>query len=132
MLEWELSRKAKRSKTIKDAQQAKFIEEKKNKSLIEKLSQIEQDLNDSKETSAKSKTQIEFLSTKVTRQDKLIKRVIVLLIISILLILIALFGFYFYESLSIVGKIFNWVLSAGAFFSLGNLILNGIKFFRKN
>jgi len=130
IVEWERSRKAKRIKTIKDTQDAKADEERKNKDLVEKLEKIESELKDTKAAMVGSQTQIEELSAKVKKQDKRTKRIIRWLVATLIIATISITGFYFYESLSFVVKIGNWIMSAGALFSLGNFILNAIKFFK--
>jgi len=130
IVEWERSRKAKRTKTIKDAQYSKVEEEQKNKELQEKLTKIELDLSNAKSSSDNSQTQIEILSIEVARQKKIIKRLIYSLVVTVVIACIVFTGFYFYESLNWIVKIFNWILSAGGLFGLGSFIINAIKFFK--
>ncbi|MFW5872002.1 MAG: hypothetical protein ACOCUT_02750, partial [bacterium] len=130
IVEWERSRKAKRIKTIKDTQDAKADEERKNKDLNDKLEKIESELKDTKSAMAGSQTQIEVLSARIDKQDKRIRKIIWSLIATVIIAAISFTGFYFYESLNFIVKIFNWIMSAGALFSLGNFILNAIKFFK--
>lgn len=130
IVEWEKSRKAKRIKTIKDAQSAQTSEEQKNKKLHEKLNKIESDLSAAKSVSDSSQTKIELLSLEVERQKKLLNRVFIWLLITILIGVIVYLGFHFYSALSYALKIFNWILGAGGLFGLINLIFNAIKFFK--
>ena len=132
IVEWERNRKAKRIKAIKDAQAGKFEEEAKNKDLAEKISKIESDLADNKFDALTSKTQIEQLSSDIEKQKGLVKRIFIYLFITIIVVGLSIAGFYFYESLSIIVKILNWIMTAGALFSLGNFILNAIKFYKGN
>jgi len=130
IVEWERSRKAKRIKTIKETQEAKAEEEQKNQELKDKLEKIVSDLNDAKSATENSQTLIEVLSAKVEKQDKIIKRIIWSFCATVLIAGIAVTGFYFYESLNWIVKIFNWIMSAGALFGLGNFIFNAIRFFK--
>lgn len=130
IVEWERSRKAKRIKIIKDTQEANEDEKQRNKELNEKLEKIESDLKAAMSVSEDSQTQIEMLSAKVDKQNKIIKKIIWSFIATVLIAAISVTGFYFYESLNLFVKIFNWVMSAGALFGLGNFIFNAIRFFK--
>ena len=130
IVEKERSRRAKNVKEIKEAQAAKNQEETKSKELQERLDKIEKDLAKAQSSSETSQTQLEVLSEKVTNQERLLKRIIWTLIITIVIAGIAVAGFYVYETLSIALKIFNWILSAGVLFGFGSFILNLIKFFK--
>lgn len=130
IVEKERSRRAKNVKEIKEAQAAKNQEETKSKELQERLDKIEKDLAKAQSSSETSQTQLEVLSEKVTNQERLLKRIIWTLIITIVIAGIAVAGFYVYETLSIALKIFNWILSAGGLFGFGSFILNLIKFFK--
>jgi cation transport ATPase len=130
IVEKERSRRAKNVKEIKEAQAAKNQEVSKSKELQERLNKIESDLAQAQSSSETSQTQLEVLSEKVIKQERLLKRIIWTFIITVIVAGIALAGFYFYESLNWIVKIFNWILSAGGLFGLGNLIFNAIKFFK--
>lgn len=130
IVEWERSRKAKRIKAIKDAQFSKSEQEKKSKELQERLSQIEDALKSAQSESGNSKTQIEILNEKVEKQARILKRIIWSVVFALLFTAIGVFCFYFYEALHGVGKVFSFIMSGGALYSLGNLILNVIKFFK--
>jgi hypothetical protein len=129
IVEAEKSRKANRIKAVKDAQSAKSEEEQKNKLLSEKLAKIESDLVIIKDDSS---TQIEELSTKLENQGKLMRRILIYLVVTIIIGVIVFFGFYFHEFHSLIIRIFNWILTAGGLFSLGSFIFNALKYFKKN
>lgn len=130
IVEKERSRRAKSVKEIKEAQAAKNQEESKSKELQERLDKIEKDLAQAQSNSEASQTQLEILSEKVTKQEKLFKRIIWTLVITIIVAGLAITGFYFYEALSVAQKIFNWILSAGGLFGFGSFVINLIKFFK--
>lgn len=130
IVEKERSRRAKSVKEIKEAQAAKNQEELKSKELQERLDKIEKDLAQAQSNSEASQTQLEILSEKVTKQEKLFKRIIWTLVITIIVAGLAITGFYFYEALSVAQKIFNWILSAGGLFGFGSFVINLIKFFK--
>lgn len=130
IVEKERSRRAKNVKEIKEAQAAKNQEESRSRELQERLDKIEKDLALAQSNSETSQTQLEILLEKVTKQEKLFKRIIWTLVITIIVAGLAIAGFYFYETLSYVQKIFNWILSAGGLFGLGSFIINLIKFFK--
>lgn len=130
IVEWERSRKAKRIKAIKDAQASKADEENRSKELQNRLAQIESELKTAKNQTDTSKTQIEELSEKVSRQERRLRRIIWSLIIGLILGVIGFIGFYNFDILHILGKVFSFILSAGALFSLGTFILNLMRFFK--
>jgi predicted nucleic acid-binding protein len=130
IVEKERSRRAKNVKEIKEAQAAKNQEESKSKELQERLDKIEKDLAHAQSSSETSQTQLEILFEKVKQQEKLVRRVIRWLIAAVVLITFSIIGFYFYESLHLLGKIFNLIMSGGALYSLGSFIINAIKFFK--
>ena len=130
IVEKERSRRAKNVKEIKEAHAAKNQEVSKSNDLQERLNKIEGDLAQAQSSSETSQTQLEILSEKVLKQERLLKRIIRSFIITVIVAGIAVAGFYFYESLNWIVKIFNWILSAGGLFGLGNLIFNAIKFFK--
>ena len=130
IVEKERSRRAKNVKEIKEAQSAKSQEESKSRELQERLNKIETDLANAQSSSETSQTQLEILSEKVIKQERLLKRIIWTFIITIIIAGIAIAGFYFYQTLSIALKIFNWILSAGGLFGLGSFIINLIKFIK--
>lgn len=130
IVEKERSRRAKNLKEIKEAQAAKNQEESKSKELQERLDKIEKDLAQAQSNSETSQTQLEILSEKVTKQAKLLKRIIWTLVITIIVGGLAIIGFYFYEALSVAQKIFNWILSAGGLFGFGSFVINLIKFLK--
>jgi len=130
IVEKERSRRAKNVKEIKEAQAAKNQEESRSKELQERLDKIEKDLALAQSNSETSQTQLEILSEKVTKQEKLFKRIIWTLLITIIVAGLAIAGFFFYETLSYAQKIFNWILSAGGLFGFGSFIINLIKFLK--
>jgi len=131
IVEAEKTRKASRTKAVKDAQSAKTEEEEKNKLLTDKLAKIESDLAIAEHNSTSSTTQIEKLSIEIAKQGKLIRRIFIFLVITIIAGGLSILGFFFYESLSLIIKIFNWILTAGGLFGFGNFILNSIKFLKE-
>jgi hypothetical protein len=130
IVEKERSRRAKNVKEIKEAQAAKNQEVSKSNDLQERLNKIEGDLAQAQSSSETSQTQLEILSEKVLKQERLLKRIIWSFIITVIVAGISVVGFYIYETLTIALKIFNWILSAGGLFGLGSFIINAIKFFK--
>lgn len=128
IVEVEKSRKASRIKAVKDAQSVSNEEKEKNKLLSNKLAKIESDLAMAIDGSTSSTTQIEELSKRLERQGKLINKILILLAITFILGGISTLGFFFYESISFIIKIFNWIIAAGGLWGLFNLIINAIKF----
>lgn len=129
IVEWEKSRKAKRTKAIKDAQTAKQEEENKNKELIKRLAEIEANLSDSSSIATENTTKIELLSSQITNERKRYNKIL----FSLALILIVLILMYLNANSYIdIKGIYEWILKAGGLFGLGNLIFNAIKFFKKD
>lgn len=131
IVEWEKSRKAKRIKAIKDAQLAKQEEEEKNKVLIDKLAKIESDLVGTQSDVSDTTTKIEKLTITLQKQKKLIRNILISIGVIVVTGGVSIIGFNRYNILSLVEKIFNWIMGAGGLFGLGNLIFNAVKFFKK-
>ncbi len=129
IVEWEKSRKAKRTKAIKDAQIAKQEEVEKNKELAKRLAEIETNLNNSNFNMYENSTKIELLSSKISQQRKSTNRIL----FSIALIVIVSLIYYLkVQGLIDFKSIYEWILGAGGLFGLGNLIFNAIRFFKKD
>lgn len=131
IVEWEKSRKAKRIKAIKDAQTVAQAQEEKNKELIEKLALIESELEGTQTDVSNTTTKIEKLSITIEKQRKLLRNILISILGIVVAWGLAFIGFYNYNFLTAVEKIFNWIMGAGGLFGLGNLIINAIKFFNK-
>lgn len=129
IVEWEKSRKAKRTKAIKDAQLAKQEEVEKNKELAKKLAEIETNLSNSNLNIHETSTQIELLSSKISQQRKSTNRIL----FSIFLLgIVSLIYYLKVQGLIDFKSIYEWILGAGGLFGLGNLIFNAIRFFKKD
>jgi cation transport ATPase len=127
IVEWERKRKAKRIQDIKNAQTAKQEEEKRNRELITKIEQIENDLRNYKTEGDSTQTIIEILKSQVEKQRKLTRRIIFWTIITVIFILIIYFGFHSIKVLNLGQKIFKWILSAGGLFGFVNMTINALK-----
>lgn len=130
IVEAEKTRKANRIKTIKDAQTAKIEEEEKNRLLMEQLAKIELDLLKVKTDFSDTSIQVGELTSELTKQRVLIHKIFKFLAFTIVALGLSFVGYAFYKSLSDLVKIFNWILTAGGLWSLINLILNAVKFFK--
>lgn len=130
IIENEKTRKSKRTQLIKDTQKEKEEEKEKNKELSKKLNLIEEELYNTKISIESSRTEIELLSSELNKQKGSIKKIIIITIITFIIVAISFILFINYSFLSLIEKVFSWILSAGGLWGLFNLIINVSKLFK--
>lgn len=119
IIERERKRRMSIQETIRKTIDDKSIITEENKVLQAKIDALETELVASKKITISIRTELEKLASKVSYQDKYIKRLVIYFFITLIIAI----GLYFFIKLDLI-KWLNYILGLGGLWAFGNFIIN--------